>query len=157
MATWIHRFDLPDPVPEGVMRIAVKDAIDVAGVVTTAGCIAVRYRALPAPADASCLAGVRAAAALIVGKTTLTDLCLGPEGFNPVFGTPVDPLAPQCIPGRLVQRQRDRCRRRRGRHRAGHGHRRIHPDSGRMLWDLRAEDNLRPRAHVRGLAAGAQP
>src|ERR671920_1464518 len=99
MATWIHRFDLPDPVPQGLIRIAVKDAIDVAGVVTTAGCIAVRDRALPAPSDASCLAGVRAAAALIVGKTTLTELCLGPEGFNPEFGTPVNPLAPQCIPG----------------------------------------------------------
>ncbi len=37
--------DLPDPVPDGVMRIAVKDAIDVAGVVTTAGCVAVRDRA----------------------------------------------------------------------------------------------------------------
>jgi amidase len=99
MATWIHRFDLPDPIPHGVMRIAVKDAIDVAGVVTTAGCVAVRDRALPARADASCLAGVRAAAALIVGKTTLTELCLGGEGFNPEFGTPVNPLAPQCIPG----------------------------------------------------------
>jgi amidase len=100
MATWIHRFDLPDPVPQGVMRIAVKDAIDVAGVVTTAGCVAVRDRALPARVDAWCLAGVRAAAALIVGKTTLTELCLGhPEGFNPDFGTPVNPLAPLCIPG----------------------------------------------------------
>jgi amidase len=99
MATWIHRFDLPDPVPQGVTRIAVKDAIDVAGVVTTAGCVAVRDRALPAQADAACLAGVRAAAALIVGKTTLTELCLGPEGVNPEFGTPVNPLAPQCIPG----------------------------------------------------------
>jgi amidase len=99
MATWIHRFNQPDPVPHGVMRIAVKDAIDVAGVVTTAGCVAVRDRALPARADAACLAGVRTAAALIVGKTTLTELCLGPEGFNPDFGTPVNPLAPHCIPG----------------------------------------------------------
>jgi len=99
MATWIHRFDQSDPVPDGLMRIAVKDAIDVAGVVTTAGCVAVRDRALPAAADAACLAGVRGAAARIVGKTTLTELCLGPEGFNPEFGTPVNPLAPQCIPG----------------------------------------------------------
>lgn len=99
MATWIHRFELPDPVPRGVMRVAVKDAIDVAGDVTTAGCLAVRDRALPARADASCLAGVRAAPALIVGKTTLTELCLFPEGFNPAFGTPVNPLAPECIPG----------------------------------------------------------
>ena len=35
--------EAPHPVPQGVMRIAVKDAIDVAGVVTTTGCIAVGY------------------------------------------------------------------------------------------------------------------
>jgi amidase len=97
--TWTHRFDELGPIPAGVMRVAVKDAIDVAGVVTTAGCVAVRDRASPVRTDASCLAGVRAAAAVIVGKTTLTELCLGPEGFNPEFGTPVNPLAPQCIPG----------------------------------------------------------
>src|SRR5688572_4037748 len=78
MTTWIRRFDQPASVPAGRIRVAVKDAIDVAGVITTAGCIAVRDRAVPASADAACLAGLRAAGADLVGKTTLTELCLSP-------------------------------------------------------------------------------
>ena len=67
--------------------------------VTTAGCAAVRDRAVPARRDATCLAGVRAAGAHLVGRTTLTELCLSPVGDNPVFGTPVNPIAPDRIPG----------------------------------------------------------
>jgi amidase len=96
MTTWITRFDTPT---DGRLRVAVKDAIDVAGTVTTAGCAAVRDRATPAAADAACLAGVRAAGAAIVGKTTLTELCVSPVGDNAEFGTPVNPLAPDRIPG----------------------------------------------------------
>lgn len=70
-----------------------------AGVVTTAGSIAVRDSAVPARADAACLAGVRAAGAYIVGKTNLTELCTSPVGDNEAFGTPVNPLAPDLIPG----------------------------------------------------------
>ncbi|HEX9999271.1 MAG TPA: amidase [Actinoplanes sp.] len=103
MTTWIQRFDVPsgsDPAGPGpgLLRVAVKDAIDVAGFVTTAGCVAVRDRAVPAAADAACLAGVRAGASL-VGKTTLTELCASPVGDNEEFGTPVNPLAPGCVPG----------------------------------------------------------
>jgi amidase len=93
--TWIARFDDPG---DGV-RVAVKDAIDVRGVPTWSGCVAVRERAVPAPADAACLAGVRAAGAAIVGKTTQTELCLSPTGINEAFGTPVNPLAPDLVPG----------------------------------------------------------
>jgi amidase len=99
MTTWIHRFDSSVAMSGCTLRVAVKDAIDVAGVVTTAGCVAVRDRALPATADASCLAGVRAANAILVGKTTLTEMCLSPVGLNPAFGTPVNPAAPDRIPG----------------------------------------------------------
>ncbi|AVT32895.1 MULTISPECIES: amidase [unclassified Plantactinospora] len=98
MTTWITRFGSPAD-SDGRLRVAVKDAIDIAGVVTTAGCAAVRARASPARTDAGCLAGVRAAGALIVGKTTLTELCVSPVGDNAVFGTPVNPLAPDRIPG----------------------------------------------------------
>lgn len=99
MTTWITRFDPPAAGSEDLVRVAVKDAIDMAGVITTAGCVAVRDRATPATTDALCLAGVRAAGAFIVGKTTLTELCLSPIGDNAVFGTPVNPVAPDRIPG----------------------------------------------------------
>ena len=97
MTVWITRFaDLP---AGGRIRVAVKDAIDVAGTITTAGCVAVRERAVPAVVDAACLAGVRAAGAAIVGKTTLTELCVSPAGDNEAFGAPVNPVAPELIPG----------------------------------------------------------
>lgn len=41
--------------------VAIKDLIDVAGMVTTAGSRAIERAALRAPADAVCLAGLRAA------------------------------------------------------------------------------------------------
>lgn len=99
MVTWIERFGPGTDPDDGTLRVAVKDAIDVAGTVTTAGCAAVRDLAVPAVADAACLAGVRAAGARIVGKTNLTELCLSPVGDNALFGTPVNPLAPDRIPG----------------------------------------------------------
>ena len=80
-------------------RLAVKDLIDVEGVSTTAGCRAVELSATPADADASCMAGARAAGARIVGKTNLHELAMLPIGTNPWFGTPTNPLDPTLIPG----------------------------------------------------------
>ncbi|HEY1487450.1 MAG TPA: amidase [Micromonosporaceae bacterium] len=99
MTTWIKRFDQDTAVSAGTLRVAVKDAIDMAGEITTAGSAAVRDRAAPATADAACLAGIRASDAVIVGKVALTELCVSPAGDNKVFGTPVNPLAPDLIPG----------------------------------------------------------
>lgn len=96
MPIWISRFDPPGS--GGRVRVAVKDVFDLAGEITTAGCAAVRDRAQPATADARCLAGVRAGG-VIVGKTTLTELSVSPVGDNEVFGTPVNPVAPDRIPG----------------------------------------------------------
>ena len=100
-ATWITRLDpSADPLarPDG-LRLAVKDCIDVAGVVTTAGSPAVASRAEPAAVDAACLAGARTAGARIVGKANLHELCFGSSGVNPHYGTPRNPLDPGRIPG----------------------------------------------------------
>jgi amidase len=99
MSAWICRFDPPPAGLEGLVRVAVKDAIDMAGVITTAGCVAVLDRALPAGSDATCLAAVRSAGGYIVGKTTPSELCVSPAGVNPTFGTPVNPVASDRIPG----------------------------------------------------------
>ncbi len=99
--TFITRLDAaedPHADPNGV-RVAVKDCIDVAGVVTTAGSPVLAETAEPAPIDAQCLAGVRAAGARIVGKTNLHELCFGSTGVNPHFGTPVNPIDSRRIPG----------------------------------------------------------
>jgi amidase len=95
VTTFITRYDTTGP---GI-RLAVKDLIDMAGEPTTAGCRAVARRATPAERDAACLAGARAAAARIVGRTNLHELALGVTGVNPWYGTPVNPLDPKLVPG----------------------------------------------------------
>lgn len=94
-ATFILKFD---PTGDGP-RLAVKDLIDVAGVVTTAGCAAVAESASPATLDASCLEGARAAGVQLVGKTNLSELAMDTWGINEVYGTPVNPLDASLIPG----------------------------------------------------------
>jgi amidase len=95
VSTFITRLDHPGSGP----RLAVKDLIDVRGVPTTAGCKAVADAALPAAADAVCMAGARAADAAIVGKANLFELAFGASGTNPWYGTPVNPLDPGLVPG----------------------------------------------------------
>jgi amidase len=95
MATFITRLDHLGTGP----RIAVKDLIDVAGVPTTAGCKALAQTAEPAVADAACMAGAKAADAVIVGKANLHELAFGASGVNQWFGTPVNPLDPGLLPG----------------------------------------------------------
>ncbi len=95
MTTFIERFVTSGP---GV-TLAVKDVIDIAGVVTTAASKAVANTAVEATNDAPCLAGARAANARIVGKTNLHEFALGPTGVNHWSGTPTNPLDPARIPG----------------------------------------------------------
>ena len=93
--TFIVRLDEPGEGP----RLAIKDLMDVAGIPTTAGSRAVADRATPAEHDAACLAGARAAGARIVGKANLHELACGATGFNPWFGTAVNPLDSALVPG----------------------------------------------------------
>lgn len=95
MSTFISRFSQGGTGP----RLAVKDAIDVKGVPTTVGSRLVATTAHPAAADAACLAGARDAEIHIVGKTNLHELCFGNSGVNPWFGTPVNPLDHERVPG----------------------------------------------------------
>lgn len=99
MSTFIERTE----IGSGPTRVAVKDLIDLAGLPTTAGCRGVARAALPAVADAACVAGLRAAVeageARIVGKTNLDELAAGASGVNEWYGTPTNPLDPALIPG----------------------------------------------------------
>jgi amidase len=95
MATFITRLEYPP----GRTRLAVKDLIDLAGVPTTAGSRALAETATAAEADAPCLAGARAAGLAIVGKVNLHELAFGASGVNTYFGTPVNPLDPDRVPG----------------------------------------------------------
>jgi amidase len=97
MVTFITR--LPYSHSVSGIRLAVKDLIDVTGVPTTAGSRAVAQTAKPAERDAACLAGARAAGAVVVGKANLHELAYGGAGINEWFGTPVNPLDPELLPG----------------------------------------------------------
>lgn len=98
-ATWITKFD----GPHHGRRVAIKDLVDMTGVITTAGCAAIADTATPATTDATCLRGIRDAVARgdasIIGKTNLHELAFGADGNNETYGTPVNPLDPAIIPG----------------------------------------------------------
>lgn len=83
------------------MRLAVKDLIDMKGVVTTAGSEFVAKTRPPASRDAACLAIARGRKVQIVGKTNLSEFALGVSGMNSYFGTPRNHLARRShrIPG----------------------------------------------------------
>ena len=96
MNEWILRLD---EGPADGLRLAVKDAIDIAGTVTTAGCKALADEGRVATEDAVCVQTARAAGARIVGKANLHELCFGTTGANPTFGDPVNPKYPDLVPG----------------------------------------------------------
>ncbi|MGC9962016.1 MAG: amidase [Acidimicrobiales bacterium] len=96
MTTWLERW--PAGGGDGP-TVAVKDLIDVAGTVTTAGCRTLADLAVPAPVDARCIADIRRAGGRLVGKTNLHELAFGTSGINPWFGTPPNPADPGRVPG----------------------------------------------------------
>ena len=88
----------PDP-NRNQLRLAVKDNIDMKGVVTTAGSEIFAKTHKPADKDAPCLAIARRRNVQIVGKTNMTEFAVSPSGMNEYFGTPVNPLKRNLIPG----------------------------------------------------------
>jgi allophanate hydrolase len=76
--------------------VAVKDNIDVRGFATTAACPDFAYR--PA-ADATAVARLRQAGAIILGKTNLDQFATGLVGVRSPYGVPRNPLDPKLIPG----------------------------------------------------------
>src|SRR3981189_3258796 len=76
--------------------VAVKDNIDVAGLPTTAACPAFAYT--PAR-DATSVARLRAAGAIVIGKTNLDQFAPGLVGVRSPYGIPKNPLRADLIPG----------------------------------------------------------
>lgn len=70
--------------------VAVKDIIDVSGQKTRAGSVT-RDHLPAAAADAWCVSRLRAAGAIVVGKTHTVEYAFGGWGTNPIAGTPVNP------------------------------------------------------------------
>nr|WP_249779916.1 allophanate hydrolase [Bradyrhizobium sediminis] len=76
--------------------VAVKDNIDAAGLPTTAACPAFSY--LPAH-DATAVARLRAAGAIVIGKTNLDQFATGLVGVRSPYGIPANPVRGDLIPG----------------------------------------------------------
>ena len=71
--------------------VALKDVIDVAGQTTTGG--SRLFDGTKAPKDAACVANLRAAGAVLIGKANLHELTAGTHD-NPWFGKVVNPRDP---------------------------------------------------------------
>jgi len=89
----------PADANDNRLRLAIKDNIDMKGVVTTAGSNFFLLTHQPAKADAACLAIARRRNVQIVGKTNMTEFAVAPSGMNEYFGTPRNPLRRILIPG----------------------------------------------------------
>lgn len=90
---------LPDQAeshPLWGVPFVVKDNIDVAGLPTTAGCPAYAYTA---EQDAFVVARLRAAGALLIGKTNLDQFATGLVGVRSPFGVPRNAVDPELVPG----------------------------------------------------------
>ena len=79
------------PSPLAGIPISVKSLFDVRGRVTMAGSIA-RQNEPAADADAPVIARLRAAGAVILGRTNMTEFAFSGLGLNPHYGTPKNPF-----------------------------------------------------------------
>lgn len=86
----------PDTLPLYGVPVAIKDNIDVAGMPTTAACPAFAY---VAGKDATAVARLRAAGAIVVGKTNLDQFATGLVGVRSPYGIPRNAVKRDLIPG----------------------------------------------------------
>ncbi|MGB6348841.1 MAG: allophanate hydrolase [Pseudolabrys sp.] len=76
--------------------VVVKDNIDVAGLPTTAACPAFSYKP---PKDSTAVARLRAAGAIVIGKTNLDQFATGLVGVRSPYGVPRNTFNSELIPG----------------------------------------------------------
>jgi aspartyl-tRNA(Asn)/glutamyl-tRNA(Gln) amidotransferase subunit A len=84
--------------PLAGIPVSIKDLFDVAGEVTLAGSKALDDTP-QAKADAPIVARLKAAGAVIIGRTNMTEFAFSGVGINPHYGTPGNPYDRSLIPG----------------------------------------------------------
>ena len=84
--------------PLAGLPVSIKDLFDVAGEPTLAGSTALAD-APPAARDAAIVARLKAAGAVIIGRTNMTEFAFSGVGINPHYGTPGNPWDRTRIPG----------------------------------------------------------
>ena len=88
------------PSPYAGIPISIKDLFDIAGQVTRAGSTVLANRPA-ATQDAVCVARLRAAGFVLIGRTNMSEFAFSGLGLNPHYGTPLNPWgrAEGRIPG----------------------------------------------------------
>ncbi|MGY2163070.1 amidase [Pseudomonas tolaasii] len=80
------------------LPVSIKDLFDVSGQVTAAGS-RLLADAPPASRDAVVVERLRAAGAILLGRTNMSEFAFSGLGFNPHYGTPLTPLADGRVAG----------------------------------------------------------
>ena len=78
------------PSPYAGIPISIKDLFDIAGQVTRAGSTVLANRPA-ATQDAACVARLRAAGFVLIGRTNMSEFAFSGLGLNPHYGTPLNP------------------------------------------------------------------
>src|SRR3954465_15067997 len=84
--------------PVAGLPVSVKDLFDIAGERSLAGSKALDDLP-PAEQDAPAIARLRAAGAVLIGRTNMTEFAFSGVGINPHYGTPGNPYDRRLIPG----------------------------------------------------------
>ena len=79
--------------------VSIKDLFDVAGEVTRAGSSLLAEEGKPATQDAPVVRRLRAAGAVILAKTNMSEFAFSGLGLNPHYGTPGNPADRARVPG----------------------------------------------------------
>lgn len=98
---FVSTFEL-EPLASGPLdglRFAVKDLIDLGGQTTGCGNPTWRTTHPPATVNAPAVDQLLAAGAKCVGKTVTNELAFSLDGENHFYGTPLNPRAPERVPG----------------------------------------------------------
>lgn len=80
------------------LPVSIKDLFDIAGQITTAGS-RVLSDAPPATSDAPAVARLRAAGAILLGRTNMSEFAYSGLGLNPHYGNPCTPHHPNRVAG----------------------------------------------------------
>ena len=78
------------PSPFAGIPVSIKDLFDIAGQVTRAGSTALANRPA-ATRDATCVARLRRAGFVLIGRSNMSEFAFSGLGLNPHYGTPRNP------------------------------------------------------------------